>query len=49
MVILSTDEEVVGEYYSALKSKISAEYLLDYVPSSSKTVVHPGYFGEVVQ
>lgn len=49
VVILSTDEEVVGEYYSALKSKISAEYLLDYVPSSSKTVVHPGYFGEVVQ
>ena len=49
MVILSTDEEVVGEYYSALKPKISAEYLLDYVPSTSRTVVLPGYFDEVAQ
>ena len=49
VVILSTDEEVVGEYYSALKPKISAEYLLDYVPSTSRTVVHPGYFDEVAQ
>lgn len=46
VVILSTDEEVVGEYYTALKPKISMEYLLDYVPSNSRTVVSKGYFGE---
>ena len=49
VVILSTDEEVVGDYYSALKPKVSAEYLLDYDPSSSRTIVHPGYFVEVAQ
>ena len=49
VVILSTDEEVVGAYYTALKPKISAEYLLDYIPSSSKTVVSSGYFKEVAK
>ena len=49
VVILSTDEEVVGEYYTALKPKISAEYLLDYVPVNSKTVVKQGYFSEVTK
>ena len=49
VVILSTDEEVVGDYYAALKPKISAEYLLDYDPSRSRTVVSHGYFDEVAQ
>ena len=49
VVILSTDEEVVGDYYTALKPKVSAEYLLDYDPSRSRTVVSDGYFSEVAQ
>lgn len=49
VVILSTDEEVVGDYYTVLKPKVSAEYLLDYDPSRSRTVVCHGYFGEVAQ
>ena len=49
VVILSTDEELVGDYYTALKPKISAEYLLDYAPSSSRTVIRPGYFRGVAQ
>lgn len=49
VIILSTDEEVVGNYHAALKPRIAAEYLLDYVPSSSRTVVHPGYFDEVTK
>lgn len=49
VVILSTDEEVVGDYYTALKPKISAEYLLDYDPTRSRTVVSNGYFDEVAQ
>lgn len=49
VIILSTDEEVVGEYYEALKPKIAKEYLLDYIPTSSKTVIQTGYFDEAVQ
>ena len=49
VVILSTDEEVVGDYYAALKPKVSAEYLLDYDPGRSRTVVSNGYFDEVAQ
>ena len=48
VVILSTDEEVVGDYYAVLKPRISKEYILDYDPQSSKTVVSQGYFNEGV-
>lgn len=47
VIILSTDEEVVGEYHAALKPKIAQEYLLDYDSAHSKTVLHHGYFSEV--
>ena len=49
VIILSTDEEVVDDYYAALKPKIAKEYLLDYVSASSKTTIQPGYFNEVAQ
>ena len=49
VVILSTDEEVVDNYYKILKSKISKEYLLDYNSESRKTVIKQGYFNEVAQ
>lgn len=49
VIILSTDEEVVDDYYVALKPKIAKEYLLDYVSANGKTVIQSGYFKEVAQ
>lgn len=47
VVVLSTDEEVVGPYHQELKPFIACEYLLDYDVSSSRTNVMRGYFDEV--
>lgn len=47
VIVFSTDEEVVGPYYSALKPVIAREYLLEYDSQSSRTFVRSGYFNEV--
>lgn len=44
VLILSTDEEIVGPYYDALKPYIAKEYLLQYEESTSKTSVANTYF-----
>lgn len=47
VIILSTNEEVVGSYHQALKPFIAHEYLLEYDSESSRTNVSSGYFDEV--
>lgn len=47
VVILSTDEEVVGNYQKILEPYIAQKYLLDYNTEKSQTVLTPGYFSEV--
>ena len=46
VIVLSTDEEVVEEYYEAIKPFIAKEYILEYIPEDSKTIIKEGYFGE---
>lgn len=47
VIVLSTDEEVVGAYHAALKPFIAREYLLEYDTETSRTHVTDGYFDEV--
>lgn len=47
VIILSTDEEVVGRYQKILEPYIAQKYLLDYDTDKSQTVLTPGYFSEV--
>ena len=44
VILLSTDEEVVGEYYARLKQSVSQEWLVSYDDKRSASSVAPGYF-----
>lgn len=44
VLLLSTDEEIVGSYYAALKPYITRAYLLDHDQKSGQTKLKSGYF-----
>lgn len=44
VIILSTDEEVVGPYYEMLHDKLAHEYLLSNEEATGRTTVRAGYF-----
>ena len=44
VILLSTDEEIVGNYYSSLKESIAKEYLIEYNEAEQTSVVKRGYF-----
>jgi DNA sulfur modification protein DndD len=44
VVLLSTDEEIVGPYHEAITGSVGATYLLDYDPEANATTVREGYF-----
>lgn len=44
VIILSTDEEVVGIYHDRIRDKTAHEYLLTNDEITGHTSVHPGYF-----
>ncbi len=44
VLLLSTDEEIVGSYYDALKPFINRTYLLAHNEESGQTYLEPGYF-----
>lgn len=46
VIILSTDEEVVGSYRAIIQPHIAHEYLLKYNVEQGCTSVQPGYFKE---
>lgn len=46
VIILSTDEEVVGAYRAIIQPHIAHEYLLEYNVERGCTCVKPGYFKE---
>jgi DNA sulfur modification protein DndD len=47
VLLLSTDEEIVGPYYQMLKPFITRSYLLKHSEESGKTNIEPGYFNEI--
>lgn len=44
VLLLSTDEEIVGSSYQTLKPWLSRSYLLDHDDATSSTTIKPGYF-----
>lgn len=44
VLLLSTDEEIVGPYYAALKPYITRTYLLAHNEKAGQTNLEPGYF-----
>ncbi|MCL5024000.1 MAG: DNA sulfur modification protein DndD [Nitrospirae bacterium] len=44
VLLLSTDEEIVGPYYKALRPFISKSYLLAHDESTGQTQIQEGYF-----
>lgn len=44
VIILSTDEEVVGVYHDMIRDKVAHEYLLSNDEVTGYTSVNPGYF-----
>jgi DNA sulfur modification protein DndD len=44
VLLLSTDEEIVGPYYKALRPYISRTYLLSHDEAADKTSIEKGYF-----
>lgn len=44
VILLSTDEEIVGNYYSSLKDSIAKEYLIEYNEAEQTSIVKKGYF-----
>jgi len=45
VILLSTDEEIFGRYYKALKPWIGRSYELEFDEVSSATTIKEGYFG----
>jgi DNA sulfur modification protein DndD len=44
VILLSTDEEIIGSYYEKLKPYISRTYLLDHDEEAGQTQIVEGYF-----
>jgi DNA sulfur modification protein DndD len=47
VLLLSTDEEITGTYYKALRPSIGREYRLSFDEKNARTVVEPGYFENI--
>ena len=47
VLLLSTDEEIAGDYLDRLKPWIGKSYYLDYDDNAGRTRIIPGYFGAV--
>lgn len=44
VILLSTDEEINGRYYTRLKPKIAREYVIQYDSKIQSSRIEPGYF-----
>jgi DNA sulfur modification protein DndD len=44
VILLSTDEEIVGEYYKSLHPFISKEYIIEYDETAQSSIITSGYF-----
>lgn len=47
VVLLSTDEEIVGPYHRMLETRISNEYLIQYDEESQSSSIVEGYFSKI--
>ena len=47
VIVLSTDEELVGRYLEMVEDRVLDRYLLNYDDTEKCTTILPGYFSEV--
>jgi len=47
VLLLSTDEEIVGRYHESLRPHISHHYLLNHCENQGGTIIKNGYFSKV--
>ncbi|TOP52974.1 DNA sulfur modification protein DndD [Vibrio parahaemolyticus] len=48
VILLSTDEEIAGQYYKKLKPSVAKEYHISYEEAIKTSTITEGYFGESV-
>ncbi|WP_117234236.1 DNA sulfur modification protein DndD [Vibrio maerlii] len=48
VILLSTDEEIAGQYYKKLKPSVAKEYHISYEEAVKTSTITKGYFGESV-
>ncbi|EHH2502125.1 DNA sulfur modification protein DndD [Vibrio parahaemolyticus] len=48
VILLSTDEEIAGQYYKKLKPSVAKEYHISYEEAVKTSTITEGYFGESV-
>lgn len=48
VILLSTDEEVVGRYYSALEQHIGRQYLIEHDEEKNTSLFRQGYFASAM-
>ncbi len=46
VILLSTDEEIAGQYYKKLKPSVAKEYHISYEEAAKTSTITKGYFGE---
>ncbi|MEZ9062183.1 DNA sulfur modification protein DndD [Vibrio sp. 10N.247.311.49] len=46
VILLSTDEEIAGQYYKKLKPSVAKEYHISYEETAKTSTITEGYFGE---
>ncbi|MGF1742039.1 DNA sulfur modification protein DndD [Vibrio profundum] len=46
VILLSTDEEIAGQYYKKLKRSVAKEYHISYEETAKTSTITEGYFGE---
>ncbi|WP_318502969.1 DNA sulfur modification protein DndD [Photobacterium leiognathi] len=46
VILLSTDEEIAGQYYKKLKRSVAKEYHISYGEEAKTSTITEGYFGE---
>lgn len=47
VILLSTDEEIAGQYYKKLKRSVAKEYHISYEETAKTSTITEGYFGEL--
>ncbi|GBG56074.1 DNA replication and repair protein RecF [Sporomusaceae bacterium FL31] len=45
VIVLSTDEEIAGQYYDLIKSHVNSRFILEYDEQEKTTSIVRGYFG----
>ena len=45
VIVLSTDEEINGEYLEAVRDYVNSAYTLEYNEAEKCSSIRPGYFG----